>query len=235
MPPPRSGDLGPGLGSAREMGAIGTGATHGFGIVALRAAVRRLATHIGLVGAVGTVCIAALGAMGVVFIRRPEGLGTFNLDGEGDVPAAFSGGLLLAGAIVAALLAQRGQRRFLAIALVLGAMALEEVFFIHERLEVSTGVDWQVLYAPVGLLGLIVGIVAIVESHREARWLLGAGGVAFLTSQLLEAIQWDGTQKVSWYEGLLVPEELLEMASGLLFLCALLSLAGRRLGAHAST
>ena len=158
------------------------------------------------------------------------------LDNEDTFPAAFSGALLLAASVLALLVASRrppGRHRYFWIGTgaVLGFMALDEVWTIHERLEGGTGVDWQLFYIPIALVAGIVllGALRDMAATRGAAALFVAGGLAWLIAQVLEDLQWDGD--VLLHEGMIVPEEVLEMVGSLLFgLAALVVL--RRLVAN---
>jgi hypothetical protein len=107
-------------------------------------------------------------------------------------------------------------------------VAADEFGEIHERLENKTGIDWQLLYLPVGILAAIL-FVAI--SRRL--WRLGVGLMLFafaagagVVSQLLEQVQYgENDEPVRGYRVMVVSEEVLEMTAalliGLAFLAAL--------------
>lgn len=154
----------------------------------------------------------------------------FNLDGEFTVPAAVSGLALLAAGALALLLARSGtalQRRaaFAGIGVFLGAMAIDEIWAVHEKLEGAVDVDWQVLYAPAVLVAGASWLIAYPAFRRlgnrgVALFLAGPG--AWLVSQALEKVQWDDERLVRPWT--IVPEESLELTGSLLFVVAFLQL-----------
>jgi hypothetical protein len=169
--------------------------------------------------------IAPLAVLGQIH-RHHQG-SYWYLDNEDTLPAGYSGALLMAAAVlavmVASLLSQGRFRNFwLAAGVVFAFMALDEVWTIHERLEGWTGADWQVFYAPIALgAGLLVlaGLKDMAAIPGAAA-LFVAGGVAWLAAQVLEDLQWSGD--VLEHEGMVVPEEVLEMVGSLLFALAAL-------------
>jgi len=113
--------------------------------------------------AVRTVACVTLGAIVVLALLGvldwKIGLpGPFQLGAEGGTSALFSTGLLVAAAALAVLLgtgrfAPGGLATWLALAAFLAFMAFDELLGVHEALERRTGIDWQLLYLPVVLLG----------------------------------------------------------------------------------
>ena len=156
----------------------------------------------------------------------------FNLDGEMNLPTAFSGLLLisacLVGLVVATESASVGIRaaRLVPMVALIGYMSLDEVFQIHERLETWTGIDWQTLYLPVFAIAGVLGATLLprLRTAGRAAHLLVLGGIAWGGAQIFEAVQWDGPDRLvaPWT---IVPEETLEMAGSLLFLLAFLAVA----------
>jgi len=177
-----------------------------------------------LVAAVGALAIFALVSAGALFRR----VRILNLGEELTVPSAFSGGMLFIAALAAFLLAGRvrpagvSRLSLIALACVFAFMALDEMIFIHERLEVITGVDWQILYAPIVLVAGVawVGVLLRLWSHPRAAALWLAGAAAWIVAQGLERAQWDGA--VLLHPWITVPEEGLEMTGSALFALALL-------------
>ena len=175
----------------------------------------------------GVALLAAVLVFGLLHSLAVVGGGPFDvfrLERELVPPAFFSAALLAAGS--AAFLRAAGTSRLKATAglfgALLGLMALDEVLRFHELLEAASGVDWQLLYAPVFLLGGVAALLLLLELRSELppAVLLCAGGAAWTISQVLEAVQWDGDRRVTGY-GLMMPvEELLEMSGSALFLLA---------------
>ena len=193
----------------------------GCAIVADTAAsvVRKADIRIAAAGMFGT--IALLGVLGSS--HAGDWSSPFFLEAERTPPTYFSAALLIAAAGVA-LLVQRLRtdvhgRRWQVIALVFVLMGFDEVLEFHERLEGLTGVDWQLLYVTIAVPAAIVwlGVMRDLLRHPPAATLFGCGALAWLAAQVLEDIQWNdaaGTQDA----GLVLPEELLEMAGSSLFL-----------------
>lgn len=175
--------------------------------------------------------IALLAVAGIahVALDPPEAKpwSLFSLETELTFPAAFSAALLV-GAGACALLA--GRRRaygvhpswYLFAALLIG-MGVDEAAYLHERLESASGVDWQLLYAPVALVcgAAWLRLTYALRSFRPAQLLMVLGAGAWLAAQVLENVQWgaDG-EKVAGYSVLMVIEEILEMSGSALFLVA---------------
>lgn len=203
---------------------------------------RASAVRLPWLAAVGGLTVLVLAVLGAVFLTDNayveacecwSGSGPiaeFNLDGEFTVPAAISGLALLAAAALALLLARSGsalQRRsaFAGLGVFLAAMAADEIWAVHEKLEGAVGVDWQVLYAPAVLVAGASWLIAYPAFRR-----LGGRGVAFflaapgawLASQAVEKVQWDGDRLV--HPWTIVPEEALELTGSLLFIAAFLQL-----------
>jgi hypothetical protein len=174
--------------------------------------------------------IALLGVLGAVDLLAPSlPMSLLSLEGERRVPAAFSAGLLLgAGALAWMLSTVSGSRglgspglwRFMGAFLVF--MALDELFAIHEHVSAAeTGITWQVFYAPISVSAVIAWAVILRRLPSGlARGLWLGGAAAWFVSQVIEAVQWDGTRLV--YEWTFVPEEMLEMTGSLLWGLALL-------------
>ncbi len=188
--------------------------------LALRIDTRRLALIVGAL-------IAVLGVMGILRYGNKEQLGAFNLDGERNVPAVFSAALWTVVSGLAVLVGRADRwRAWYAFAVVTLVVAADEFGEIHERLENKTGIDWQLLYLPVGILAAIL-FVAI----GRRLWRLGAGFTPFavaagagVVSQLLEQVQYgENDEPVRGYRVMVVSEEVLEMTAALLIGLALLA------------
>lgn len=179
-----------------------------------------------LVAAGGGGTIAVLGLLGALVAKHRLHAGALDLDHEYTVPAFWSGLLLLAAAAAAALAhSVLRWRALIAIGVLLAYMGIDEIAGIHEHLESATGVDWQVLLAPLVLLGGVAFVVLLRRlGPRFESLLLVAGAGAWAVSQLLERWEWDGDVARPGYLTKMVPEETLEMLGSLLILVALLRL-----------
>jgi hypothetical protein len=180
--------------------------------------------------------IAAVALLGVLDwqIGLP---GPFQLGAEGGTSALFSTGLLAAGGGLAVLLGARrfapgGRATWMAMGAFLGFMALDELLGVHEALERWTGVDWQLLYLPVVVIGGMAWLRALYvlrHGHAVAQRLLVAGAAAWFTAQVLEHVQWDDADRLA-HPWMVVPEEMLEMTGSMLFGLAFLVLLKEAVG-----
>ncbi len=208
-----------------------------FSLVRSRRASRR--THVigelpmpGVVLLAGLGVVAALGVLGAVTAHHDLSSRWFDLDGEYNVPAAWSAGLLVAAGALAAVVGRRpAWRAATGLAVLFAFMGLDEAVAIHERLEALTGIDWQLLYVPVVLVGGVAWLALWRRGRTVARFrpALAAGSAAWFVAQVLEKVQWHGDVKAAHYDLMMVLEELLEMTGSLLFLIAVL-LVARRVG-----
>jgi len=184
-------------------------------------------TRVLLVGI--TVVVAALG----LEARRSGGPYLLDLDGEANVPAVWSCFLLLAGAASALATgrADRGGARWpwWPLAGLLLFMAADELLGFHEWIERATGTDWEMLYAPVMLVGAAAGAGVLLRLRDHPRLAVGflAAGGAWALAQVLEALQWDGGRPVDAYGELMAAEEILEMAGSVGFILVLVAAAER--------
>jgi hypothetical protein len=165
----------------------------------------------------GILPVAVLGQ-----IHRDDRESQWYLDNEDTFPAAYSGALLMAAAVLAILVASELSRgRFRSFWIGMGAvfafMALDEVWTIHESLEGWTGADWQLFYLPIAVGAGVLVVVAFrdLAAYRSAAALFVAGGTAWLAAQVLEDLQWAGD--VLEHQGMIVPEEVLELIGSTLF------------------
>jgi hypothetical protein len=192
--------------------------------------------------------IAALGVVGAAHATDLVSLPLFDLDKEGTVPQAYSGGLLLVGAAAAYLAAQAGapRRALLLIGAVLVFMSFDEVFRIHEAIDAAVDFDWQVLYLPILVAAVVgwIGVERLVRGQRVTHALWIAGAACWAAAQILELLQWDGVVRPGSIDGAaltaaeveevlgqtsylvkMIPEELLEMTGSLMFAFVLARLA----------
>ena len=170
----------------------------------------------------GLLVIATLVALGVL-----SGVGDhtrsgwerwFDLDQEGTVPAAFSALLLLLAA--GAALRSPFRAELAPVGVFFAVMALDEALSVHERVERWTGVDWQLVYAPVFVFAVVSWFRAASRMGADPRrdWVLGAGFWA--VAMVLEFLQWGPAIGVR--ETLVIFEEAAEMIGSLMFLCAVI-------------
>jgi hypothetical protein len=180
--------------------------------------------------------IVALGAFAAAFgiyhlqtSRVDPGASTdfFDLDGEDTFITVLTGGALLAaalGALVAGYsVVGRARLVFHTLAGFFAFMALDEMLSFHEGIERTTGVDWQVLYLPIFLIGAVAGIGALLALRglRVAQLTFLAGGAAWFVAQVFEEIQWGANDEpIARYNLLMVPEELLEYLGSALWFVA---------------
>jgi hypothetical protein len=187
-----------------------------------------------LVGVGGA--IAVLCGMGILRFAHKDALRLFNLDGERNVPATFSALLWVCVAVLAFLVGNaqphRQGRAWKLLSVPFFLLALDEFGEVHEHLQYYAGVDWQILYAPVALVGAVLWFV-IARRLRA----LGTGFWAFVwatacivAAQPLEALEIDShANPRPGFRVMVVSEETLEMLAALLlgfaFLQALRALA----------
>lgn len=199
--------------------------------LALRLDLRRVA----LVNGALILLAGVLGVLHIVFEPRFD---PFDLDGERNVPSTYSAALWASAALVAVLLGRvehgRTARVWQILSVTLLYVSFDEFAEIHERLERITGIDWQILYSPLGIVALVLWVV-VGRRLRE----LGAGFGLFVvgtisgvTSQVLEAVEYgEHDRRVAAFNELVVAEELLEFAAavliGLAFLTALRTVCGQ--------
>jgi hypothetical protein len=161
----------------------------------------------------------------------PDGvLGLFYLDGEYTFAAAVSVGIWLLAALslhVAGRMLEAGHRRFVwtGLAAALVYVGFDEGLKLHERVEGETGIDWQLLFAPLLIATALAGLYVVVRAGpgTPQLLLLAAGGAA-VAAQVLEAAQWNGDEPVGSYRALMVPEEILEPTAAALIAVAALML-----------
>lgn len=123
----------------------------------------------------------------------------------------------------------------LGLAVLFGFMGADEVLVVHERLERGLGVDWQLLYLPLMVLGAAGYAKALIVSLsvRSGRAPLVFGAACWVGAQLLERLQWGGGMQDAAeyaaavardeYQASVVVEEVMEMAGSLGFVLGLLA------------
>jgi hypothetical protein len=134
--------------------------------------------------------------MGILRFAHKDALRLFNLDGERNIPATFSGLLWLVVALLAYLAGRAEGGRALAWK-ALGALfvllAIDEVAEVHEHLQYYAGIDWQLLYLPIALLaGLAwVAVGRALRRLGSGFWPFVGATLCGLAAQPLEALQID--------------------------------------------
>jgi hypothetical protein len=149
-----------------------------------------------------------LACLGLLYELRVVGWARFSLDYE-DTPASMWSALLLVAAAVAAARTARGRggpaRGSLAALFVF--MAGDEAFGIHESLERVTGVDWQVLFAPIVGVAAVAFVVVLRGVPRPgARVTLVAAAAAWTVAQVFEKLEWHGGIKQPHYWAMMLCE-----------------------------
>jgi hypothetical protein len=192
--------------------------------------------------------------MGVLGILNAAGAlpEFFDLDEEYTGPALFSAALLLIATAAAWRAAQAEAGCDRTLLLLAGCffafLGLDELFAVHERVDFHAGIDWQLLYAPLGVafawgVWRITGFLG--RRGPEARMIF-LGLAAWVIAQVLEAAVYspllpsmidvdqmseariDEVRHSLGYFALAIPEELLEMVGALLFAVAFARAASRR-------
>jgi hypothetical protein len=177
--------------------------------------------------------IALLGLLGILYLASGSPFAVFDLDGERNAPATYSAFLWTCLSLLALLVgrAEHEQRPgaarvWQALSLPLLLVAADEFGEIHERLERITGIDWQILYSPLGLVAVVLWVV-VGRRLRELQAGFGlfvAGTVCGSVSQVVEAVEYGPhDREVSAFDELVVLEELLEMVAAALVGLALLA------------
>ena len=175
--------------------------------------------------------IAVLGVLGVLSIAVGSPFGSFDLDGERNVPATYSAALWFAVAVVALLLGRIDPAPGLpqvwaGLAIFFVLVSADEFGEIHERLERIVGIDWQILYSPVALIALVLWLF-VARRLREIGVGLGLlllGTVGGIASQVAEAVEYGPSdERIGAFDELVVFEEVVEMVGALLIGLALLT------------
>jgi hypothetical protein len=195
-----------------------------------RAQVLALRLDAGRVALANGVVIVLLGALGVLYLVFESPFHSFELDGERNLPATYAAALWTCVALLAVLLgrvdrAPGARLMWLGLSAPLLLVAADEFGEIHERLERITGIDWQILYSPLGLVAVFLWVLV----GRRLRTLGGfglfvAGTVCGTVSQIVEAVEYGpNDEEIRGFDELVVAEELLEMVAVVLVGLALLA------------
>ena len=146
----------------------------------------------------------------------------FNMDAEKNVTTAFSVALMLAAATAAAILSTLaakehsfGRSMIIAgylLSAVLAAMALDDWFVWHEKLEGLAGLKWTYWYAPVPALAVAAGAVLASALPSRSRLYLMLGFLAWLAAGVIESFFW-GPGSIAQSTVTMPIEEVLEMAA----------------------
>jgi hypothetical protein len=164
---------------------------------------------------------------GLLYELGVVGWARFSLDRE-YTPASIWSALLLLFAAIAAARAARTRDGFArgSLAVLFAFMACDEAFGVHESLEKATGVDWQVLFAPIVALAAIAFFVVLRGIvRRDVWWALIGGAGAWTVAQLFEKLEWHGAIEQPHYRAMMLSEETLEMLGSTLFAAAFAILA----------
>ena len=188
------------------------------------ASVRPLTVAITLGMAIGA--FAVLGTLQRVY--SSESFELWNLDAEGSAPSLFSATLLYGAAALATLAVIRGglERWVLSVAALWLFLGVDDANGIHEKLQSATGVDWQILYAPLAAVGIVLFIALLKTVTVVPGRLLIVGALAWTSSQILELVEHGRVRPVDLYNWYMVPEEILEMVGSVCFLIAMLLVLG---------
>lgn len=183
--------------------------------------------------AVVLLVVGVFAAGGVLARLDIPGTAWFDLDAERQGAATFSALLLLAAgaSTVVAWATGAAGRAVLPVGVVLVLMAVDEYWAVHESVEESLGIDWQLLYLPVFAVAGICFLVALRQSWASPafRTVWTAGALCWVVSQVLELLQWSGdVQRPGIYVAMMIPEELLEMVGTGAFLVAMTVLISDR-------
>jgi hypothetical protein len=174
--------------------------------------------------------VAAVG-IGVMAVRYAHDV--LGLNAELSFPAYFSTFVLACSALATVQLGRTypsvlDRRTVVLLGLLQLFLAADELLTFHEHLEALLGVDWQTLYLPVGVIGLVIGlrVLAMVRHHSVALGLYLLGGAMWAVSQGMEKWPFGGDELVHPWS--IYPEELLEVTgSAVLGFAALLVLRAR--------
>ncbi len=171
--------------------------------------------------------IAVIGVLGAIE-RAGAPLGLFDLDGEGNPPAAYSAFLLLSAGALAALVGtlpaeSEWRRRWYALGAFLAFMGFDEAITFHEKLQDALEYDWQKMYLPIAALGGIAWLLVFRRLASREQRLFALGAAAWVIAQIDEYFQANPDEgRVSGYGSLATIEEVLELIGSALFLLALL-------------
>jgi hypothetical protein len=185
--------------------------------------------------AIGMALLVVLfGIMGAIVYPGGGDLRAFDVNKEQTFPATFSGLLLLAAGALALMNGMvrsdtaAGRRWWIALALVLAFLGIDEIAALHEAVQDRIDVWGQAVLAPVAVVGVYAWWVVLQVLRREqpAGTLFLLGAAAWILSQLIDAKM---NEPWGWT---VLPEELLEMVGSSLFGFALLVALRRHVGAE---
>lgn len=201
-----------------------------------------------LTGALGLAVVSVFGAVQVAQAPlsdatgvRPVGrFAAFALDTETNAASAYAALLAVSAAVLAfalAALRPAGIPRWalLVVAVVLGYLALDEWFEIHERFPQMFGISRRLYFVPAALVAFAgwLGVFRGLGRWPLARALWIAAPVAWVGSQVLAELAWSNDDPVrSIYKPVTVAEEVLEMTGSFLFGLALLVVLASFFGAR---
>lgn len=176
--------------------------------------------------------IVLLVVMGILQRVAFPDWGLANLDSEVSAATFFSATLLWATAFWWLLVAMTVRPRARAIWVwwaVLAWLALDEGSAIHEKLERWSGIDWELLYIPVMVLGGLAwwGVFRRYWDQSPIAALLAAGAGVWIAVLVLELVQnWGGAPvRAEIYVPTMITEEALEMiGSAVLLIGGMLAL-----------
>ena len=182
------------------------------------------------VAPVAVVCGITIGlfvALGILQrVAFPE-WGFANLDSEVSIATRFSAALLWVAAFWWLLVALTAHPRSLAIWgwwAAVAWLAFDEGSAVHERLERSSGIDWQILYAPLIAVAAMAlwGVFRRFRSHERVAAMLLTGAGTWAVVLALELIQnWGGSAAPpATYVPTMIVEEALEMIGATALLIA---------------
>lgn len=187
-----------------------------------------------VVAVISGIAISVFVVMGILQRTAFPEWSAANLDSEVSAATWFSAGLLGAAAFWWLLVGVSARPGSLAVWMwwpVLAWLALDERNAIHERLERSTGIDWQLLYIPVMGLAAVAwwGLVRRYRSQARVVAMLVLGAAVWIVVLLLELVQnWGGSPvQAAIYVPTMITEEALEMVGSTLFLIAAILALGR--------
>jgi hypothetical protein len=167
------------------------------------------------VAAVNGFVIALLGVLGVLSIAVGSPFGSFDLDGERNVPATYSAALWFSVAVLALLMGRIDPapgllQVWVGLSAFFVFVSADEFGEIHERLERIVGVDWQILYSPVALIALVLWLF-VARRLRQIGVGFGlflAGTACGIASQVAEAIEYGpGDERIAAFDEVMVFEE----------------------------
>jgi hypothetical protein len=165
---------------------------------------------------------AALSSFGHVGHARLQGL--LHPDAEQNLFTAASSGALLAAAGLTGLLVVVRLLPAMSISFtaILGFLAFDEAFELHERVQSASGIGWTRLYVVVGVVVLLTGRTTLRALTRRARPLLLGTAVCWFFAFLLEELQWPEYGRHRLYDQMVYVEEMLEIGGSLLIILALM-------------